>query len=187
VTSEVSTPRPNFSVLDVVEVHWPGISADRSNREAGEGIVTQVRDYGNGRYRYEVGGESELAGIVDEDMLTATGRRATTDPFWSGPLRIREIVKVSRKYPKKSLRGWYGVVTGQCEGPATVYAVTFKHGPFAAKTRIKDIDARYLKPTGERLLPQPVPYPVTHYDGNGKRGMKPAHGFTVLDEIDQYL
>jgi hypothetical protein len=82
---------------------------------------------------------------------------------------------------------WYGVVTGQPEVSRTVYKVTFQHGPFAAKTRIKEIDARYLRSTGERLRPQPVPYPTTHYQGNGNRGLRPTHGFTVIDEIDQYL
>jgi hypothetical protein len=183
VANDQERQAPKFGVLDIVEIHWPDLPHITSE----EGPVVQVRDYGNGRFRYSVGGPSELSGILDEDWLAPTGRQASIDEFWSGPLRLREIVKVSRKHPKPSLRGWYGVITSQYEGPPTSYEVTFTYGPFGAKRRTKDIDAQFLKPTGERLHAEPTPRPVTHYSSNGKRGLRPAHGFTVLDDLDQYL
>ena len=183
VISDKSQAGPKFGVLDIVEIHWPYYPDMTSE----EGSVVQVRDYGAGRFRYAVGGDSELAGILDEDWLTAAGRRASLAGFWSGPLRMREIVKVSKQYPKPSLRGWYGEITSQSEGSGTSYDVTFTYGPFGAKSKIREIEARYLKPTGERLPPASVPYPVTHYASNGERGLRPRPGYLVVDDVEQYL
>jgi len=53
--------------------------------------------------------------------------------------------------------------------------------------KYRRIESRYLIPTGERIPPEPVPRPATLWRGNGDKGLRPTHEFSIVDEIDQYL
>lgn len=176
---------PKFAVLDVVVSRIPA-------EHDGLGIVSAVQRYEDGSYRYGVAPLApenvEIGGIYGEYQLGATGQRATIDHFWSGSIRIRDVVRVADTHPKQKLRGRYAEVIEEVI-PDGRYTVLFRRiGKNRVRTRCRDISARHLERTGDRMPPEPVPRPsitVTH-DGD-HLNLRPWHEYDILDEVDQYL
>ena len=179
-------PAPRFAVLDVVRISYDGdpeLSDDL-------GTVDEIRYYRDRGYRYGVD-HDELGGILDEAMLAPTGQRDTIDSFWHSPLRKGDVVEISAKYPKPKWHGYFATVEHCYEGDADSYGVAIsvgterKGGGITMKYR--DIQARYLIPTGDRIPPAPVPRPATLWLANGHKGLRPMWEFSIIDDVDQYL
>jgi len=176
---------PKFAVLDVVvNRHAP--------EHAGLGVVREVQRYEDGSYRYGIEPldpeNMEIGGLYGETQLAGTDQKVTLAHFWSGAIRIREVVRIADTHPKPKLRGRYAEVIDEVI-PDARYTVLFRriHGN-RVRTRCRDVSARHLEPTGDRMPPEPVPRPsitVTH-DGD-HLNLRPWHEYDVLDEIDQYL
>jgi len=176
---------PKFAVLEMV--------ASRLLAEhGGLGVVREVRRYEDGSYRYGIAPldpeNIEVGGIYGESQLAATGQKVTLDHFWSGAIRIRDVVRIADTHPKSKLRGRYAEVIDEVT-PDGRYTVLFRSiRKNRVRTRCRDVSARHLEPTGDRMPPEPVPRPsitVTH-DGD-HLNLRPWHEYDILDEIDQYL
>jgi hypothetical protein len=185
--STSTVDRPKFTVLDIV------ISLEPEDG-SGEGIVTEIRQYVDGAHTFSVAPvdetNEEMGGIYSGAQLAATGRRASINHFWRDPQRARQIVTITEDHPNPKLRGLFGVITDEVEsGETETYTVALtsakgrKH-----KTRYRDTPARFLKSTGHRLPPEPVPRPIrTFRPGRDQHNLWPSHEFDIIDELDQYL
>ena len=89
-------PEPLFQLLDVVVI-TPSHQARTEDILGTRAIVTQVRHYADGRYRYAVAAadHDEANGIWDEADLRPTGDKGSLELFQSpGRLRMRDVVVV---------------------------------------------------------------------------------------------
>lgn len=180
--------KPRFSVLDIVE-----IGTEPTLTEQGlagrRGAVTQVREYADGRFKYELGfvGDEELSasGLWDEASLNPTGARAAAGLFQlPGPFRVREVVAVSPACGVTELANRTAVIDGSyVDGDGELSLgiwVEELHELFVVKPE-------FLVATGDRL---PASSPgrravSTRVDESG--GVRGQDSYVVLDEIDRYL
>jgi hypothetical protein len=174
---------PRFAVLAVVASTRPG-------EEGRLGVVARIRRYVDGEYKYEIGpldAHDEIVGGVyaERDLAPNDHPPVDREHFWTGELRPREVVQVSRTHPKPRLHGLFGVVRDQTEDGG--YGIEFTD-VFRGKNRHRTIAGRHLRQTGDRLPPAPAPRPViTYRPGRDDRNDRPTYEFDILDEVDQYL
>jgi hypothetical protein len=178
-------PTPRFAVLDIVRIGYHGDAGESTNL----GTIHEIRYYRDRGYRYAVSGDE--GGIVDDAHLAPTGRRDTADTFWQPPLRSGDVVEIAAHYPKEKWRGYFGTVESSVEGLDGVYGIAIalsgaltSRGP---KIEYREVNQRYLVPTGECIPAPPVPRPVTTWRANGDKGLRPTHEFSIIDDIDHHL
>jgi hypothetical protein len=141
---------PRFRVLEVVK-----ISDVAPTEVAGKhGAITQVRDYGGGRFRYGLGSLDDdpgVGGLYDEDSLRATGRSASPGLFRvPGPFAVREVVRVSAEAGVDEISGR----VGQIDGSYTDDAGELSLGVWIEELGERFVvEPRYLESTGERRPP----------------------------------
>jgi hypothetical protein len=180
-TNWVSEPR--FRVLEVVEISDPALT----ELVGKQGAVTQVREYGDGRFRYGLGGldeDSAVGGLYDEAVLRATGQSASVDLFRvPGPFAERELVRVSAEAGIEAVTGLVGEIDGSYQDSTELALGVW----FAELGEAFVIAPRYLESTGER---RPAAEPgrtasSTRVDVSGE--VVGGDEYKIVDEIGRYL
>ena len=176
----VSAP---YRVFDVVEL--TDESADGSGPR-GPLVVTEVREYPDGTYRYAVAApddEDWVSTIYRADQLRPTGERVDAASFaLPGRFAYREIVRVAADYPDPELAGQEGQVDGWQSGPdaVSVWFEALGEGAFLEEGALTSLDRRAPRPED---LPRPV-HRLVDWEGGGSTELL---AFVVLDELEAYL
>ncbi len=175
---------PRFRVLEVVEICDPQLTGRVGRR----GAVTQVRDYGDGRFRYGLGAVDDdlgVGGLYDEVSLRPTGQAALPDVFRvPGPFVSRELVRVSAEAGIDEISGRVGAIDGsyQEDSGELVLGVWFSE-----LRELFVVAPRYLESTGERL-PLPESGRTASSTRVDVRSTVLGHDdYVVLDEVARYL
>jgi hypothetical protein len=175
---------PSFRVLELVEICDPQLPGRVGKR----GAVTQVRDYGDGRFRYGLGAvddDLEVGGLYDEDSLRPTGQSASPDVFRvPGPFASRELVRVSAGAGIDEISGRVGAIDGSYreDSGELVLGVWFSE-----LRELFTVAARYLESTGERLPPPESGRPASSARVDGRGAVLGHDYYVVLDEVARYL
>lgn len=177
---------PSFRVLDIVNVTlaFDDLPDSNSKRLA----VTQVRDYGSGRFRYCVSDlddpEYFLSGIYDQEDLRGTGAVVDVSYFaLPGDLRHREIVVISPDYPDAEVRNLL----------AEVEDVEFEDGELYATLWIRDlkkvwiIAVKYLSTTGMRAEPPTLNISNSSLNVSTSGEVLGEDHYMVVDQLGRYL
>jgi hypothetical protein len=175
---------PRFRVLEVVEISDVAL-ADLVGKH---GAVTQVRDYGSGRFRYGLGSLDDdpgVGGLFDEDSLRASGQSASPDLFRvPGPFAVRELVRISAEASLAEISGRVGEIDGSYQDDS---------GKLALGVWIEElgeafvVEPRYLESTGERRPPPERGRAASSTRVDVRGDVLGGDEYVILDEVDRYL
>jgi hypothetical protein len=175
------TEAPLHRVLDIVQ-----LLDDDSARL----IVTSIRRYGDGSYRYGLAGlddsDDERAGLYDEGQLLPTGECADLAPFAvPGALSHRDIVEVSSAYDDADVAGLTGEVDGWQEPHgATPLLISVW---FAELGEVHLLPEDALTATGRRAAPVLPDRPASSVFVSGDGELLGQVDYVLVDDVELQL
>jgi hypothetical protein len=186
VSEHGETDSPLYRVLDIVNATLE--FDDLSDTDSRRLTVTQVRDYGGGRFRYCVSDlddpEYLLSGIYDQEDLRGTGEFTDISRFaLPGRLLHREIVVISPDFSEAEVRNLQGEVED----------VQLDEGELLATVWIPDlgevwiIAEKDLVSTGMRVEPPSLNEPRSSQKVSTSGELLGEDRYLVVDRLERYF